>query len=284
MLTWTLGALVLASTAPVMSFEQPPATTVLQLVSANGRAQPVRLNLPAIIETVRLEAGHRLSLLARAEIPASVEIGTQRYVARVSLGAAQGKSGEGHRVRLSRALTVRSEGLELELLLDMVLAPEPSALGEGELIVEKSAVVAVAHAGGKLVELELARHAYFAHPAVPMRWTAPGSIAKWKAQTREGWLVLGEGLYPEAFVDNALVTVLLDAGGDARSWRLRVEAGKWTDGERVIEWSKEPGRWVGRVRGFDAPGALSLRLGDADSPMSVDLVSSELPAGERAGL
>lgn len=283
MLSQTLGALLLAA-SPAMSFEQPPASTVLALVDARGVSQLVRLNLPAVIETVRLESEQRLSIAARMEIPASLELGGERLSATISLGAAQGVRGEQHRVRLSRTLSVRARDLELALLTDVVLAPEPGSLGAGELSVERFAVVAVTSAEGRLKGLELTRHAFFAHPKVPMRWVQPGSVAKWKAESREGWLVLGQGLYPEVFLDGQEVTVLMDVGSEAKRWRLRVEDGIWTDGERFIEWSEEPGRWIGRVRGFDSVDVSSVRLGDAESPLSIDLLSSEVPAGERAGL
>lgn len=283
MLTLTLGAL-LASALPASSFEQTPASTVLALVDAKGAARPVRLNLPAIIETVRLEADRRLSLSARAEVPATLEIGSERISAAVSLGAAQGRADAENRVRMSRSLTVRSAVANLELVLDLSLAPEPEALGRGELMVERAAIVAVASATGRLARLELSRHAYLAHPKAPMRWIAPGSVAKWRAETSEGWWVLGAGLYPEAFVDGDEVTIVADDGVEARRFRLRVENGAWTDGQRVIEWAEEPGRWVGRARGFTGTAARAIRLGDAESPMSIDLVTSEIPAGERAGL
>lgn len=283
MLTWTLGALLLAA-SPATSFEQAPASTVLALADAKGAARPVRLNLPAIVETLRFEPGRRVSIAARADVPATLELGHERLAATVALGPARGQSDAEGRVRTSRSLSLRAPSITLELLLDLSLVPEPDALGRGELVVERAAIVAVTAAEGRLAALELTRHAYLAHPTVPMRWTAPGSVAKWKAETTEGWWVLGAGLYPEAFVDGDEVTVVADDGVESKRWRLRVENGAWTDGERVIEWSYEPGRWVGRARGFTGSIAGAIRLGDADSPMSIDLVASQLPAGERAGL
>jgi hypothetical protein len=279
----TFGALVLSAT-PAMSFEQPPASTVLALVSPRGEARPLRLNLPSIVETVRLESNRRLLLSARPAVPASLDLAGERIAAQVSLSAALGSTIEGGRVRTSRSFTITADGLELVLLADVVLAPNPASLGAGEMLVEKLAIVSVSKATGRVADFELARHAFLAHPKVPMRWTPPGSVAKWKAETREGWLVLGAGLYPEVFVDGQEVTISMAEGENAKRWRLRVENGAWTDGERVIEWTEEPGRWIGRVRGFDTHPLDSMRLGDASSPMSVDFVSSLVPVGERAGL